>query len=493
MGLEPVKLSRCSTGVPGLDAVLGGGLPRGHLHLLQGAPGTGKTTVALHFLREGARHGERGLYLTLSQTGAELAKIAESHGWPLDGIRVEEVAAADPLDGADARQSVLHTADVELGETIEAIRRAVEEADPERLVYDSLLEVRYLSDSTLGYRRELIGLKRILNARGCTALFIDSEAEFGGDKQLEGLAHGVVTLERELPEYGVARRRVQVKKMRGTPVLDGYHDLAIRTGGMEVFPRIVPELTPERTGRRELLGSGVPELDEMLGGGLEEGTTALIVGHTGTGKSTLAASYVHAACERGQGAAAFLFEERPETFLRRCEDLGLLLRPHVDAGRLQVVHFNPAEVSPGEFSQRVRRAVDEDGVRVLVIDSLSGYLNAMTHGQSLIKQLHALLNHLTRRGALTLLIVAQHGLVGQAVQLNFDVSTIADSVLLLRQYEATSAIRRTVSVIKKRYGPHAPDIRALEIGPEGVSVREFDLSVASGRALGALLGHEDQA
>ena len=490
MGPEPVKLSRCSTGIAGLDAVLGGGLPRGHLHLLQGAPGTGKTTAALHFLLEGARRGERTLYLTLSQTRDELQRIAASHGWPLDGVQIEEVSAADLVAG-EVEQSVLYTADVELAETTGAIRRAIARAEPERLVYDSLLEVRYLTGNMLRYRRELVALKRLVNAGGCTALFIDSEAEFGGDKQLEGLAHGVITLERALPEYGVARRRVQVKKMRGAPVADGYHDFAIRTGGMEVFPRIVPDQAPESAGR-DLLASGIPELDEMLGGGLEEGTTALITGHTGTGKSTLAAAYAHAACGRGERAAVFLFEERRETFHRRCEGMGMDLRPHEAAGRLHVMHFNPAEISPGEFSQRVKRMVDEEGAKVLVIDSLTGYLGAIPQDQPLFKQLHALLNYLTRRGALTLLIVAQHGLVGHAVQLNFDVSTIADSLFLLRQYEATSAIRRTLSVVKKRYGPHAPDIRELAIGPEGVSVKAFDLSVASGQARGALLGHEDE-
>lgn len=457
----------------GLDQILGGGLPGPRLYLLQGAPGTGKSTLSLQFLREGVARGEPTLYVTLSQSRQELEHIARSHGWSLDGIHIEELEASEALDPA-TDQTIFHSADLRLDRTQRAVEKAIREIAPKRIVYDSLMEIRQLSGDKLRFRREILALKVFLAKQGIAALLLDVGAEHGGDLELEGLAHGILCLTKELPEYGMAHRRVEVRKMRGVAFFDGYHDMAIRSGqGVEIYPRLVPRLAPEAA-RTALIKSGVSELDEMLGGGLEAGTTTLIVGQAGTGKSTLASIYSHAALERGESVAMFLFEERLETFFRRSEGLGMNLRPYQESGHLQIKDFNPAEISPGEFSQIVRKAVDEHDVRVVLIDSFTGYLGALPKSNQAVMQIQSLVKYLSRRGVLSILIVAQHGLLGHNVGSDVDVSFLGDAVILLRMYEWPGVIRRSVTVVKKRHGPHDLDVHELVIEPAGVKVQMFN-------------------
>lgn len=470
---KPAANGCVSVGVAGLDTVLGGGLPGPRLYLAQGAPGTGKTTFGLQFLMAGAAGGERVVYVTLSQSRAELEQIAASHGWSLDGIVVEELASSDTLGDA-ADQTIFHSADIRLDKTREAVEAAIERHKPTRLVYDSLLEIRQLSGDSLRFRRELLGFKLFLAARGITTLMLDTGTVHGGDTEIEGVAHGIFCLEKSLPEYGVARRRIEVKKMRGVAFSDGYHDMAIRTGtGVEVYPRVVPSLAPE-TARTELIKSNIEPLDAMLGGGLEAGTTTLIVGQAGTGKSTLASIYSHAALKRDEGVAMFLFEERLETFFRRSEGLGMNLRPYQASGRLQIRDFNPAEISPGEFAQVVLNAVDQHDIRVVLIDSFTGLVSALPESDQAVMQIHSLVKYLSRRGVLSMLVVANHGLLGHNVASDVDVSFLGDAVLLLRMYEWPGLIRRSITVVKKRHGPHDLNVHELVIRPEGISVQPFN-------------------
>jgi circadian clock protein KaiC len=467
------EIEAISTGIAGLDDILGGGLPGPRVYLVRGGSGTGKTTLGLQFLLEGARRGEPVVYVTLSQSRAELEQIAQSHGWSLDGVVIEQLETGSTLNEA-ADQTIFHTADIRLDKTRQAIERAIEQHNPTRLIYDSLLEIRQLSGDSLRFRRELLGFKLFLAERNITTLMLDTTSDQGGDTEMEGVAHGIFCLEKLLPEYGVAHRRIEVRKMRGVAFSDGYHDMAIRTGtGVEVYPRIVPNLAPE-TKRADLIKSNIEPLDHMLGGGLEAGTTTLIVGQAGTGKSTLASIYSHAALERGESVAMFLFEERLETFFRRSEGLGMNLRPYEASGKLQIRDFNPAEISPGEFSQIVQRAVDEHDVRVVLIDSFTGYLSALPKSDQAVMQIQSLVKYLSRRGVLSILIVANHGLLGHNVTSDIDVSFLGDAVLLLRMYEWPGVIRRSVTVVKKRHGPHDLNVHELIIRPEGISVQAFN-------------------
>jgi circadian clock protein KaiC len=467
-----VEPSVVETGVAGLDHILGGGLPGPRLYLVQGPPGTGKTTLGLQFLLAGAQRGERVVYVTLSQSRAELDQIAASHQWSLDGVIIEELETSETV-GEAADQTIFHSADLRLDQTQKAVEDAIRRHAPTRIVYDSLLEIRLLSGDDLRFRREVLGFKSFLEKHGIATLMLDTSGEHGGDAELEGLAHGILCLDKTLPEYGVARRRIEVKKMRGVAYFDGYHDMAIRTGGVDVFPRIVPNLAPE-TARSELIKCGIEELDAMLGGGLEAGTTTLIVGQAGTGKSTLASVYSHAALERGEAVAMFLFEERLETFFRRSEGLGMNLRPHHESGRLHIRDFNPAEISPGEFSMIVQQAVDEHDIRVVLIDSFTGYLSALPKSDQAVMQIQSLMKYLSRRGVLSILVVANHGLLGHNVTSDVDVSFLGDAVLLLRMYEWPGVIRRSVTVVKKRHGPHDLNVHELVIRPEGVSIQTFN-------------------
>jgi circadian clock protein KaiC len=464
-----------ATGVAGLDEILRGGLPASNLYMLQGAPGAGKTTAALQFLRAGVEAGERCIYVSLSQTAAELKSIALSHGWTLDGIRIEELSASDAINGA-ADQTIFQTAELRLDETRQAIERAIEEHKPHRLVYDSLLEIRLITGDTPRFRRELLGFKAFLAQRKVVALLLDTQTNetAPNGEEVEGIAHGVIRFDKSLQDYGSVRRRIEVSKMRGVPIADGYHDMAIREGeGVVVFPRIVPgEAVDSR--RPQLIKSGVDALDDMFGGGQESGTTTLVIGQSGTGKSTMASLYSTAALKRGETVALFLFEERLETFFRRSEGLGMDLRQFHKDGQLIIRDFNPNEISPGEFAQIAQSIVKDFKTRVVVIDSFTGYLNSLPHREKAVRDIQSLLKYLARSGVLTILIVAQHGLLGQNVGIDVDVSFLGDTVLLLRIMEDDGRLRRNITVVKKRHGPHDLNVHELLIESNGVKVVPFN-------------------
>lgn len=473
--VESKKLTMVSSGIPGLDEILRGGLPASNLYIVQGAPGSGKTTAALQFLRAGAANGERCIYVSLSQTRAELEAIALSHGWTLEGIRVEELAASDSIKGA-TDQSIFQTAELRLDETRKMIESAIEEHRPSRLVYDSLLEIRLITGDSPRFRRELIAFKAFLAKRDMVALLLDTqtpETDRTGE-EVDGIAHGVIRLDKSLEEYGAVRRRIEVSKMRGVPVADGYHDMAIREGeGVVVFPRIIPGAVA-RTVEPQLIKSGVDTLDDMFGGGQEAGTTTLVIGQAGTGKSTMASLYATAALKRGESVGLFLFEERIETFFRRSEGLGMDLRQFHKDGQLIIRDFNPNEISPGEFGQIVQQAVSSERVKVVVIDSFTGYLNSLPHREKAVRDIQSLLKFLARAGVLTILIVAQHGLLGQGIGIDVDVSFLGDTVLLLRITEHEGRLRRSITVVKKRHGPHDLDVRELFIQSSGVTVIPYN-------------------
>ena len=470
------SMERITTGVPGLDEITGGGLPGPRLYLVRGAAGTGKTTLALQFLLEGVRRGDPVLYVSLAQTEEELRQIADSYGWSLDGVTIQSLVKG-PTASQLSEQTIFQSAELRLDQTRDAVEKLVEEISPKRIVYDSLLEVRLLANEDFRFHREVLGFKSFLGERNVTTLLLDTEHRnvYRSEDQLENISHGLIRLEKELPAYGPVRRRVELVKMRGTPIRDGYHDMTIRAGdGVTIFPRIVPEIRPSEAGSQELIKSSIDELDDMLGGGLDSGTTVLVIGQSGTGKSTLASLYARAALARGEGVAMFLFEERQETLFRRSEGLGIDLRQYHKDGRLLLRDFNPVEVSPGEFAGIVRRSVDENDVRVVVIDSLTGYLSALPGSQESTTQMYSLLKYLARRDVLTMLIVAQHGLLGHQQGSDLDVSFLGDTVLLLRMYEWPGLIRRTVTAVKKRHGPHDLEVHELVISDKDVTVRPFN-------------------
>ncbi len=468
------------TGDAGLDAILRGGLPEGGLHLIQAPPGAGKTTLALQFLIEGARAGERGLYVTLSQTARELRAIAASHGWGLAGVEIVELQAGEGAIASE--QTIFQTADLRLDRTREAIEEAVARVRPARLVYDSLLEVRLLTRDPPRYHRELIALRDALDAMGVTALLLDTAAggEPEGDALALGVAQGVINMSKTLPAFGRARRRIEISKMRGVPVHDGWHDMAVRQGrGVVVFPRVVPASGARGTepaaepGTRERVPSGMERLDELSGGGLEPGTTTMVVGQAGTGKSTIAALYMAAVLGRGERVALFLFDERLGTFLRRCEALGMPMREHHASGRLTVHDYSPDEVSAGEFSQMVQAEAERDGLGMVAIDSLTGYMTSLADGAQALFDIQTLMKYLARREVLTIMVVAQQGLLGERIDsVRFDLSFLGDMVLLLRMHEDGSRIRRTIAPIKKRHGSHLRDVCDLVIAPGRVEVGE---------------------
>lgn len=463
------KDARAKTGIEGLDDVLGGGLPAGRLYLLQGDPGVGKTTVALSFLRECASKKERCLYITLSETEEELHAVADSHSWSLEGITVFEMKLAEDSKASD-EYTLFHPAEVELSEAMDTLLQEVERVKPTRVVFDSLSEIRLLAQSSLRYRRQILALKQHFAGSGCTVLLLDDRTTEVGDTHLQSLAHGVIELEQLAPLYGAERRRLRIIKLRGVKYRGGYHDYKIATGALVVYPRLVAsEHRSEPT--LESASSGVDEFDAMLGGGLPRGGSALIMGPPGTGKSVIAMQFVIAAAARGEKAACFAFDEAVSTILARAHGLGLPLQKQIADGLVHLQQVDPAEMSPGEFVQEVRTAV-EAGARVVVIDSLNGYLNAMPAEHFLVVQLHELLTFLAQRGVTTLLVTAQHGLLGSNMVAPVDVSYLADSVILLRYFENEGELRNAVSIMKKRTGRHDRSIRLFEVCRGGFRVGE---------------------
>jgi circadian clock protein KaiC len=463
-----MKRELATTGISGLDDVLGGGLTKNRIYLVMGDPGVGKTTLGLHFLREGARLGERVLYIALSETRDEIEAVAESHGFTLDGIDIFEYSAATKLDDTD-ESTLFHPSEVELGEATRTMMEAVERVNPQRVVIDSLAEVRLLAQSPLRYRRQILGLKQYFVGRQCTVLLLDDKDVASGDMQLLTLAHGVVLLEQLAPMYGAERRRIRVSKLRGVKYRGGFHDLTIRTGGLIVFPRLVAaEHRHERKDGR--ITSGIPAVDALLGGGIDRGTSTLIMGPAGSGKSALATQYAVAAAQRGENVCMFLFDESRTTMLLRSESIGMPVGSLVDSGQIAIQQIDPAEVPPGEFVQLVREQVEKRDIGVLVIDSLNGYVNAMPEERFLTIHMHELLTYLGQRGVATLLVVAQHGVVGQNMMTPVDVSYLADCVILMRYFELAGELRKAISVVKKRSGAHEKAIRPFAIGTDGITV-----------------------
>lgn len=444
-------------------------MPKGHLYLLEGDPGAGKTTLALQFLLEGRDRGEKCLYCTLSESRAEVLKVAESHGWSLEGITLLEMSSGmDAVNGHD-QYTVFHPSDIELGETSRRLFEQVAKGSPDRVVIDSLSELRLIAHEPLRYRRQILGMKQYFAHQGCTVLLLDDRTAQASDLQPQSIAHGVIELKRIAAEYGAERRRLRIVKLRGVAFNGGYHDLAIRTGGLVVFPRIAAN-DHERTSDDTPASSGMPEFDSLLGGGLDRGTSTLLTGPAGTGKSTLAMTLVQAAAKRGEHTAIFAFEENRRIVLRRAKALGIEYASYMESGYIEFRHVVPAELSPGEFAALVREAVEVGGARMVVIDSLNGYLNSMPEERFLAPQLHELLGYLNNQGVVTIMVLAQRGMMGPGMHAPVDVSYLADTVIVLRHFEAFGAVRKAVSVLKKRTGSHEEFIRELRFGPEGVQV-----------------------
>jgi circadian clock protein KaiC len=457
------------TGVAGLDGILAGGLAPGRVYLLEGSPGTGKTTIATQFLIEGAAKGESGLYITLSETEEELRESAASHGWDLSpSIEIFELAPPESLLDEEQQQSLLYSSDLELGETTRRIFEAVERIKPNRIVLDSLSEIRLLAQSSLRYRRQILALKHYFAHHDATVVMLDDLTTEAFDKTVHSVAHGVIRLEELAPEYGAERRRLRVIKYRGRRFRGGYHDFVIDTGGARAFPRLV-SAEHRKKFERGTAKSDSPELDALLGGGIERGSSTLIIGPAGTGKSLLALTFAVAAVRRGECAALFIFDEELGLLFERARGLGLDLQAMVDSGRLLVEQVDAAELAPGEFAHRVCTSVTQKGARTVVIDSLNGYQAAMPEEQQLILHMHELLQFLNRQGAITFLTVAQHGLVGD-MKAPVDVTYLADSVILLRYFEAAGRVRRAMSVIKKRTSAHEDTIREYRIGANGIAL-----------------------
>ena len=457
-------------GIEGLDNVLGGGLDRGRTFLVEGSPGTGKTTIALQFLLAGAAAGERCLYVTLSETEDELRATAAAHGWKLEGVEIFELIPPENLLDEDQQQSLLYSSDLELGETTKRIFEAFERVKPDRVVLDSLSEIRLLAQSSLRYRRQILALKHYFARSDATVLMLDDLTTDVNDKTVHSVAHGVLRLEELAPEYGSERRRTRVIKYRGRRFRGGFHDFTIETGGVRVYPRLVSaeHKTPFE---RDLLTTDSPELDALLGGGIERGSSVLVLGPAGTGKSLLLLTFVKTAVERGERAAMFVFDEELGLLIQRALGVGIDLQALIDADQLVLEQVDAAELTPGEFSARVRRCVEELGARTVLVDSLNGYQAAMPGEQAILLHLHELLQYLNRQGATTFLTVAQHGLVGD-MKSPIDLTYLADSVILLRYFEAVGRVRRAISVVKKRTGPHEDTIREYQIGSRGVSLGE---------------------
>jgi circadian clock protein KaiC len=457
-----------ATGVAGFDDVLCGGLIPHRVYLIEGDPGAGKTTLALQFLLEGVRRGEPVMFVSLSESKAELVASAASHGWQLDGIHILEIIASEESLTPDSRYTMFHPSEVELAETTKTVLAEARRINPARLVFDSLSELRLLAEHPLRYRRQILALKQHFTRHESTVLFIDDRTSTQSDMQLHSIAHGVVSLDSVPAEYGALRRRLQVRKLRGCSYREGSHDFAIRKGGLQVFPRLVA--AEHRTVyARESIESGIKQLDALLGGGLAKGTSTLMMGPSGSGKSSLATQYVSAAAERGEKSAFFLFDESIATLLERSAGLGIRIQPLVDSGMVTLRQVDPAELSPGEFSHLVRHAVEVDGASLIVLDSLTGYLNAMPSDRMLTLHLHELLTYLGQRGVTTMLVLTQHGFLGDTP--GIDASYLADTVLLLRYFEAFGEIRQAISVVKKRTGRHERTIRELQFN-DGISVGE---------------------
>ena len=458
---------RALSGIPGLDHLLQGGFPAHRLHLIEGDPGSGKTTLALQFLLEGRAQGESTLYVSLSETATELRGVAASHGWDLTGVEVFELAP--PGGRSDDQYTLYHPAEIELSEMVKRVLDVTDRVRPSRVVLDSLSEMRLLARDPLRYRRQILALKEYFAGRDCTVLMLDDRTSEAHDLQLQSIAHGVILLEQMASEYGRARRRLRIVKVRGVAGTEGYHDFRIRRGGIAVFPQLVPPATRVDTGT--VISSGVKEMDALLGGGLPTGTCTLFLGPAGVGKTSFATQYISAGASETP-CAIYLFDERKDSLLKRTRLLGMALDEHVESGRVTIEQIEPGEMSPGEFAHRVCSRVDEGGARMVLIDSLNGYLHAIPTAHSPLVRMHELIAYLNERGVATLLVAAQHGILGMSMSSPIDVSYLADAVVLFRFFEAEGEVRKAVSVVKKRSGAHEAAIRELGVGPGAIRVGE---------------------
>ena len=457
-----------STGIAGLDDVLQGGLPRDRIYLIKGQPGVGKTTLALQFLLAGVEAGETGLYITLSETKQELFGVAASHGWSLEKLSLFEMSTARAASQRP-EYTMYHPSEVELNEAMATLLAEADRLKPARIVFDSLSEIRLLAQQPLRYRRQVLALKDHFAGTHCTVLLLDDHSA-EADGHLESLSHGVIDLQRHSPVYGSARRRLEIVKLRGVQFRDGFHDFSIERGGLRVFPRLVA--ADHHPGyARGTLSSGIPALDQLLGGGLDRGTATLVIGPAGSGKSALASQYVAEAAANGEQAVIYTFDESLETLLARADALESPLRRQLEAGKVMVQQVDPAEMSPGHFAHEVRTMVERDRARIVVIDSLTGYLNAMVEENFLLNQMHELLSYLGQNGIVTVLVATQHGLIGTAMQNPVDVSYLADTVILLRYFESRGCVRNAISVVKKRSSRHERTIREFTLD-KGIHVGE---------------------
>jgi circadian clock protein KaiC len=469
MDTSMTYLPRAGTGVVGLDNVLGGGFACNRLHLLEGNPGSGKTTIALQFLMAGAAEGEVGIYVSLAETEQELRAGARSHGWTLDDkVEIFELVPPESVLDPEQQQSLLYSSDLELGETTKRMLEAIERLKPKRVVIDSLSEIRLLAQSSLRYRRQVLALKHYFARHQSTVLMLDDLTTESTDRAVHSIAHSVIHLDQLAPIYGGERRRLRVVKCRGQSFRSGYHDFILGAGGVQVFPRLVAaEHRADFTG--ELLKSALPKLDALLGGGIVAGSSTLVLGPAGTGKSLLLLQYIAAAVKRGERAALFIFDEEIGLLLARAKGLGIDLAAMRNDGKVIVEQQDAAELTPGEFSHRVRARMDRENVRIVAIDSLNGYQASMPEEQYLTLHIHELLQYLGRRGAATFLTLAQHGMVTDMKQ-PVDITYLSDTVIMLRYFEAFGRVRRAISVMKKRAGAHEDTIREFKIDSGGMKV-----------------------
>lgn len=461
--------SRYKTGIKGFDSILNGGFPENRLYLMQGEPGTGKTTIAFQFLLEGIAQGQSGLYISFSESREELEAVAASHNWDISTLNMLELGSIEEQLKPEAQNTIFYPSEVEMNQTMDVLYAEIERIKPQRVVFDSISEMRMLAESSLRYRRQMLALKQYFAKQNCTVLMLDDLTTSPKDLQVQSIVHGVISLQKLHPEFGNERRRLNIVKLRGIEYMGGFHDYLIKKGGVEIFPRMISAQHVTKPSNQRF-GSGIKELDHLLGGGLDGGTSTLFLGPAGTGKSTLAIQYAYAAAERGEKAIVFAFEESLNTLLSRTKSIGMDIQKHLDAGTMKISKIDPAQLSPGEFADQIRTAVLKDKFKVVSIDSLNGYLHAMPQEQFLTLQLHELLAFLASQGVATLLVLAQQGMMGHMMNTPIDLTYLADTVVITRYFENSGTVRKAVSVIKQRSGVHESTIRELTFTPKGLVV-----------------------
>lgn len=463
------KLKRLSTGISGFDSVLSGGFPENRLYLIQGEPGTGKTTLAFQFLMDGVSKGETCLYISFSESREELENVADSHGWDISKLDMLELGSIEDQLKPEAQNTVFYPSEVEMNQTTNVLYTEVERIKPHRVVFDSISEMRMLAESSLRYRRQMLALKQFFAKLNCTVLLLDDLTTSPKDLQVQSIVHGVINLQKLHPEFGNERRRLNVVKLRGIEYLGGFHDYVIKRGGVDIFPRMTAADHDTKLIHKQF-SSGIKELDTLMGGGLDTGTSTLFLGPAGTGKSTLSLQYAYAAAERGEKAIIFAFEENINTLIMRAQSIGMDVEKHIKSGSMKISKIDPAQLSPGEFADRIKQAVLKEGFKVVSIDSLNGYLHAMPEEQFLTLQLHELLAFLAGQGVVTLLVLAQQGMMGHMMNTPVDLTYLADTVVITRYFEMSGMVRKAVSVIKQRSGLHESTIREFTLNKDGITV-----------------------